>query len=103
MNFTAVNTTEVVFARLAFIFMGKKAVDCGAGGNCLPRTLEVATGEERERQRLIVQLLRKESILPEAIATGLLRNQDGVPFETAQSYVQYISDSCTHLDEFELG
>jgi len=29
MNFTAVNTTEVVLARLAFT--GKKAVDCGAG------------------------------------------------------------------------
>ena len=50
--------TEVVLARLAF--MGKKAVDCGAGGNCLPQTLEVATGEERVRQRLIVRLLRKE-------------------------------------------
>ena len=68
MNFTAVNTTEVVLAYLAF--MGKKAVDCGAGGSCLLRTLEVATGEERVRQRLIVRLLRKESILPEAIAAS---------------------------------
>ena len=51
-SLTAVNTTEVVHARVAF--MGKKVVDCGAGGNCLPRTLEVATGEERVRQRLIV-------------------------------------------------
>ena len=73
-NFTAVNTTEVVLARLAF--MGEKAVDCGAGGNCLPRTLEVATGEERVRQRLIVRLLRKESILPELIAAMIFRNRN---------------------------
>ena len=46
--FTAVNTTEVVLARLAF--MGKKASDCDAGGNSLPLTLEVATGKERVRQ-----------------------------------------------------
>ena len=70
MNFTAVNTTEVVLARLAFMGRRLLTVDCDAGGNCLPRTLEVATGEERVHQRLIVRLLRKESILPEVTDRG---------------------------------
>ena len=87
MSFTAVNTTEVLLARLAF--MGKKAVDCGARGNCLPRTLEVATGEECERQRLIVRLLRKESILPEVTAAMIVRNRNHF----------YACTSCLHGEE----